>query len=124
LVPHSKLQHPVRIQSDEPASKRTDLTQLQALLASTILSKILEIVTRPAHRVNSEQAATHRREDLQHGAAIAADTGGMEGLLPLGWVQPQPTAVSLKLAWGRTPTRGNLYQTLSFTAFKILHETK
>ena len=43
------------------------------------------------------------REDLQHGAATAADTGGMEGLLPLGWVQPQPTAVSMKLAWGRTP---------------------
>ena len=43
MAPRSKLQHSVRIQSDEPASKRTDLTQLQALLASTIPSKILEI---------------------------------------------------------------------------------
>ena len=32
--------------------------------------------------------------------------------------------MSLKLGWGRTPTRGNLYQTLSFTAFKILHENQ
>ena len=63
---------------------------------------------------------TYRREDPQHGAATAADVGGVEGLLPLGWVQPQPTAVSLKLAWGRTPTRGILYQTLSFTAFKAI----
>ena len=48
----------------------------------------------------------------------AADAGGVEGLLPLGWVQPQPTAVSLKR--GRTPMRGILYQTLSFTTFKII----
>ena len=81
-------------------------------------------VAGPAHRVNTELAATHRREDPQLGVATGADPGGVEGLLPLGWVQPQPAAVSLKLAWGRTPTRGNLYQTLSFTAFKTLHETK
>ena len=79
---------------------------------------------RPAHQVNSELAVTHRREDPQLGATTAADPGGVEGLLPLGWVQPQPTAVRLKLAWGRTPTRGNLYQNLSFNAFKILHEIK
>ena len=81
-------------------------------------------VVGPAYRVNSELAVIHRREDPQLGATTAADPGGVEGLLPLGWVQPQPIVVSRKLAWGRTPTRGNLYQTLSFTAFKILHETK
>ena len=41
-------------------------------------------VTRPAHRVNSELVAIHRREDPQLGAATAADPGGVEGLLPLG----------------------------------------
>ena len=65
------------------------------------------------HRVNLELTAIHRREDPQLGATTAADPGGVEGLLPLGRVQPQPTAVSLKLAWGRSPTRCNLYQTLS-----------
>ena len=75
-------------------------------------------VAGPAHRVNSKLAAIHRREDPQLGVTTAADLGGVEGLLPLGWVQPQPTAVSLKLAWGRTSTGGNLYQTLSFTIFK------
>ena len=71
-----------------------------------------------AHRVNSELAVTHRREDPQLGATTAADPGGVEGLLLLGWIQPQPTAVSLKLAWGRAPTRGNLYQTLSLPLSK------
>ena len=40
----------------------------------------------PAHRVNSELAAIHRREDPQPGAAIAEILGGVEGLQPLGWV--------------------------------------
>ena len=74
-------------------------------------------VARPAYPVHPELAVTHRREDTCYGAATAADAGGVEGLLPLGWVQPQPTAVSLKLAWGRTPTRGNLCQTLPFYCF-------
>ena len=43
-------------------------------------------VAGPAHRVNSELAAIHRREDPQPGATTAADPGGVEGLLPLGWV--------------------------------------
>ena len=43
-------------------------------------------VAGPAHRINSELAATHRREDPQLGATIAADPGGVKGLLPLGWV--------------------------------------
>ena len=43
-------------------------------------------VAGPAHRVNTELAAIHRREDPQPGAATAAIPGGMEGLLPLGWV--------------------------------------
>ena len=43
-------------------------------------------VAGPAHRVNLELAAIHRREDPQLGAAAVADPGGVEGLLPLGWV--------------------------------------
>ena len=43
-------------------------------------------VARPAHQVNLELTAIHRQEDPQPGAATAADPGGVEGLLPLGWV--------------------------------------
>ena len=43
-------------------------------------------VAGPAHRVNTKLAAIHRREDPQLGATTAADPGGVEGLLPLGWV--------------------------------------
>ena len=43
-------------------------------------------VAGPAHRVNSELVAINIREDPQLGAATAADPGGVEGLLPLGWV--------------------------------------
>ena len=77
-------------------------------------------VTRPAHRVNSELAVIHRREDPQPGATTAADPGGVEGLLTLGWVQPQPTAVSLKLAWGRTPHERYLVSNSTFTTFQNL----
>ena len=42
----------------------------------------------PAHPVDPGLAAIHWREDPHHGAASAADTGGAEGTLPLGWVQP------------------------------------
>ena len=59
MDPRSKLQHSVRIQSDEPASKRTDLTQLQALLASTIPSKILEIGTTNTY-YSEECSSIHR----------------------------------------------------------------
>ena len=52
----------------------------------------------PAHPVDPGLAAIHWREDPHHREASAADAGGAEGILPLGWVQPQPTAVSLKLA--------------------------
>ena len=43
-------------------------------------------VAGPAHRVNIELAAIYWREDPQPGAATAAIPGGVEGLLPLGWV--------------------------------------
>ena len=43
-------------------------------------------VAGPAHRVNSKLAAIHKREDPQPGAATAAIPGGVEGVLPLGWV--------------------------------------
>ena len=33
--------------------------------------------------------------------------GGVEGILPLDGFQPRSAVVSPKLAWGRTPTRGN-----------------
>ena len=43
-------------------------------------------VAGPARRVNSKLAAIHRLEDPQLGVTTAADPGGVEGLLPLGWV--------------------------------------
>ena len=67
-------------------------------------------------------AVSHWRETPQHGAVAVAATGGVEGVLPLDRFQPRPAVVSLKLAWGRIPTRGNLYH-FSFTAFITLHET-
>ena len=81
-------------------------------------------VTRPAHAVNLELEATHRPEDPQHGTAIATDTGGVEGLLPLGLVQPQPTVVSLKLTWGRTPQEVTCIKLYPLLLLKPLHEIK
>jgi len=56
-------------------------------------------------------AASHWRENPRHGAVAVAvkATGGVEGILPLDGLQLRPAVVSLKLAWGRIPTRDNLY---------------
>ena len=63
----------------------------------------------PTHRYIPSMAASHWRKTPRHGAVAIAATGGVEGILPLDGFQPRPAVVSLKLAWGRTPTRGNLY---------------
>ena len=63
----------------------------------------------PTHRQYPSMAASHWRETPRHGAEAAAAIERVEGLLPLDGFQPQPVIVSLKLAWGRIPTRGNLY---------------
>ena len=77
-------------------------------------------VAGPAHRVNSELAATHRREDPQLGAATAADPGCVEGLLPLGWVQPQPTTGGV----GGPPREVTCIKLYLLPLSKPLHETK
>src|SRR6185437_6695410 len=69
MDPRSKLQHSVRIQSDEPTIKRTDLTQLQALLASTIPSKILEIGTTNTY-YSEECSSIHRGTSWEQSADI------------------------------------------------------
>ena len=43
-------------------------------------------VAGPAHRVNLELAVIHKREDPQPVAATAAIPGGVESLLPFGWI--------------------------------------
>ena len=81
-------------------------------------------IARSAHLVDPRLAAIHRREDPHHGTASAADAGGAEGILPLGWVQPQPTAVSLKLAWGGPPREVSCIKLYPLPLSKPLHETK
>ena len=71
MVPRSKLQHSVRIQSDEPTIKRTDLTQLQALLASTIPSKIIEIGTTNTY-YSEECSSIHRGTSWEQSADTPA----------------------------------------------------
>ena len=60
LVSHSKLPHSIKIWSDKPTSKRTNPTQLQALLPSTKPSKILEIGTRILTRSRRTQQHSQR----------------------------------------------------------------
>ena len=67
------------------------------------------------HIETSQARQHHWRETPRHGVVAVAATRGVEGLLPLDGFQTRPAVVSLKLDWGRTPTRGNLYH--FFTAF-------
>jgi hypothetical protein len=57
----------------------------------------------PACRVHLGLAADIWRETSRHRAGIAAVAGGAEGLLLVDGISPS-IVVSLKLAWGRTPT--------------------
>ena len=61
--------------------------------------------------IDTTQAWQHYigERNPRHGAVTVAVTGGVEGVLPLDGFQLRSAVVSLKLAWGRTPTRGNLY---------------
>ena len=56
------------------------------------------------HRVHSGMAVKGRREDQHHAAEATIADGGAEGLLRVDGISLPSTAMSLKLAWGRTPT--------------------
>jgi len=65
--------------------------------------------TAPTYWDNPGIAASHWRKTPRHRAEATTAPRGLEGLLPLDGFQPRSAAVSLKLAWGIAPMRGNLY---------------